>query len=237
MQNFAANLKLVQTGVEQLADKQHSCSYAQDRNKANNLPDFYNQTSLFTDNIFPKEDALFWADRPSEKNGFVAQYADAISWFRISSQFPNSSLWGENGISPMDIRQGALGNCWFLAAASALAEKPSRLEQIFLNNSPELNSQGIYGVNLYSLGVKHTVIIDDFLPLEKVQQRDWSFAWETVFAHVAEDSSMWGPILEKALAKLHGNYEHIIEGNPREATLTLTGSPSLYQVHENFDAE
>ena len=39
---------------------------------------------------------------------------------------------------------------------------------------------------------------------------------------------MWGSILEKAMAKLHGNYEHIIEGNPREATMTLTGSPSLY---------
>ena len=48
---------------------------------------------------------------------------------------------------------------------------------------------------------------------------------------------MWGPILEKALAKLHGNYQHIIEGNPREATLTLTGSPSLYQLHEKFDMD
>ena len=58
-----------------------------------------------------------------------------------------------------------------------------------------------------------------------------------MFAHIGEDSSLWGPILEKALAKLHGNYEHIIEGNPREAALTLTGAPSLYQLHEDYTLE
>jgi len=38
-----------------------------------------------------------------------------------------------DGISADDIIQGDLGNCWFLAAASALAEWPGRLEKIFLN--------------------------------------------------------------------------------------------------------
>ncbi len=64
---------------------------------------------------------------------------------------------------PTDVRQGALGNCWFMAAASALAEKPKRLETIFLNQ--ELNQNGIYAVNVYTLGVPHTVIVDDFVPL------------------------------------------------------------------------
>ena len=70
-----------------------------------------------------------------------------------------------------------------MAAASALAEKPKRLENIFLNNSEEMNKDGIYAVNLYSLGVKHTVIVDDYLPLENVQQRNWTYMWETLFAH------------------------------------------------------
>ena len=48
---------------------------------------------------------------------------------------------------------------------------------------------------------------------------------------------MWGPILEKAFAKLHGNYQHIVEGDVREAAMTLTGSPSLVQLHEQFDME
>jgi len=64
---------------------------------------------------------------------------------------------------PTDVRQGAIGNCWFMAAASAMAEKPKRLEKVFLNE--ETSKIGMYGVNLYTLGVKHTVIVDDFVPL------------------------------------------------------------------------
>ena len=67
----------------------------------------------------------------------------------------------------MDIRQGAVGDCWYMTAASALAEKPKRLEKIFLNVDTETNKNGIYAMNLYALGVPHTVIVDDFLPLSK----------------------------------------------------------------------
>jgi hypothetical protein len=74
-------------------------------------------------------------------------------------------MWGTNGIDPMDVRQGAVGNCWFMAACSALAEKDKRLEQIFLNTSGYINPDGIYGINIYTLGVPHTVIVDDYMPL------------------------------------------------------------------------
>jgi len=37
--------------------------------------------------------------------------------------------------------------------------------------------------------------------------------------------SIWGGLLEKALAKRFGNYEHIMSGIPSEAVHMLTGSP------------
>ena len=76
------------------------------------------------------------------------------------------SLFGSNGSSPNDIRQGSLNNDWFLSAASALAEFPGRIEKIFQNSGSDLNANGIYAINLYTLGVPHTVIIDDYLPLK-----------------------------------------------------------------------
>ena len=158
-----------------------------------------------------------------------------MSWHRAADRFPDNPFWGTNGITPLDVRQGAVGDCWFMVAASALAEKPKRLEKIFLNVNGETNKNGIYGVNLYALGVPHTVIVDDFLPLQKLRQRDGSFAYETLFAHVTKDQSMWGVILEKAMAKLHGNYQHLVSGDPRESARALNGSPSLYHVH-NKDA-
>lgn len=34
------------------------------------------------------------------------------------------------------------------------------------------------------------------------------------------------------MAKMHGNYQHLVSGDPRESTRALQGSPSLYYVHE-----
>ena len=74
------------------------------------------------------------------------------------------TLFGD-GISPDDINQGALGNCWFLAAASAIAEEKGRMEKVFVNEGNELNAKGVYSVKFYQLGVPKTVTIDDYLPL------------------------------------------------------------------------
>ena len=71
------------------------------------------------------------------------------------------------------MRQGGIGNCWFLAAAAALAEVPGRLESIFLNNEDELKTNGIYGVNFYTLGMPHTVIVDDYLPVKPRNDGSW----------------------------------------------------------------
>lgn len=203
-----------------------------DKIKNEPLPDFYNITTMFTDDVYPKDDALYWQDYTSEKTGQVSSFEARVNWVRASDQFPGNPFWGTDGISPLDIRQGAVGDCWFMVTASAMAEKPKRLEKIFLNTNGETNKNGIYAVNLYVLGVPHTVIVDDYLPLQKLRQRDGSYAYETLFAHLTDDQSMWGSILEKAMAKVHGNYQHLVSGDPREATRALNGSPSMYYIHE-----
>ena len=95
-----------------------------------------------------------------------------------------------------------------MAAASALAEHAGRLENVFLNKVDEVSPKGVYGVNFYTLGVPHTVIVDDFLPLRDLGEGRWG----TLYAGLGTDGSIWGPVLEKAFAKLHGNYSHIVGG-------------------------
>ena len=58
-----------------------------------------------------------------------------------------------------------------MSGASALSEIPGRLEKVFLNESNELSPRGIYAVNMYTLGVPHTVIVDDYIPLRAVNGR------------------------------------------------------------------
>ena len=52
-----------------------------------------------------------------------------------------------------------------MSAAANVAEKKGRIEKVFLNTHAALNENGIYAVQLWSLGVPHTVIVDDFLPV------------------------------------------------------------------------
>ena len=131
-----------------------------------------------------------------------------FEWKRLNEVFTgeHDSLWGQSGITPNDIDQGALGNCWFLSAAAALAERPDRIERLFLNEQRELNEAGIYAVNFYALGVPHTVVVDDWLPIKS--------DGKTLFSRVTPDGAMWPVILEKAFAKYYGNYRHIAGGNP-----------------------
>ena len=96
------------------------------------------------------------------------------------------------------------------------------MESVFLNK--EVSANGIYGVNFYTLGVPHTIIVDDYLPLNKEDD-------STLYAKVGADGAIWGPILEKAFAKLHGNYNHITSGDPSLAIRTIYGAPSKKVVH------
>ena len=115
-----------------------------------------------------------------------------------------------------------------MSGASALAEKPGRVEKIFLNEQQELNEAGIYAVNLFTLGAPHTVVVDEWVPIK------WG---NTMFAKVASDGAMWMPILEKAFAKYHGNYSHIAGGWPIESARTLYGSPGYNIRHSNVTVE
>ena len=116
-------------------------------------------TEKYTDTDFVAENdgALWWSDMGESEPDWAG-----VRWARATSNQVGSglTLFGD-GISVDDVNQGYIGNCWFMAAASAIAEKPGRLESVFLNTDTQLNDKGIYAVNFYALGVPHTVVVDD----------------------------------------------------------------------------
>lgn len=109
--------------------------------------------------------------------------------------------------------------------ASAVANRAGRLERLFLNDS--LSSNGIYGFQFYVLGVPTTLTIDDEVPLDA--------SGRSVFAKVSDDGALWGPLLEKAFAKLHGSYEAIISGDPISSIEILSGAPASRTAHDSQD--
>jgi len=212
------------------ASEGHTCHSAQDRNKAA-LPDFfsiYNGTEMYTDPDFKADnDSLYWADMGED----LSSKASRITWTRASEAFSSYTLFGDDGVHPDDIEQGSLGNCWFLSAAATMAQIPGTVEKMFLNSDNEISPNGIYAVNFYALGTPLTVIVDDYLPLNN--------DGNTYFAGLGDNSSrgdrgsLWVPIIEKAFAKYHGNYQHIIGGNPAASARTMHNAPSNIQSHRS----
>ena len=136
------------------------------------------------------------------------------------------SMFGRDAISPKDAQQGGLGDCWMVAASSAVASDPERIKKIFLTQT--LNSAGVYALQFYLLGVPVTVSVDEQLPFKT----DWKGDYRTIYGAPGVDGSLWFPILEKAAAKMYGNYEMLSGGWMGPAVQMLTGAP-YYETKHN----
>lgn len=127
-------------------------------------------------------------------------------------------------IEPNDVRPGVLGDEWFLSSAALLAERPALIERLFITK--EINSTGIYKLRLCKNGEWVTVTVDDFFPCYP--------DGEPVFAK-CHGNELWVLLLEKAYAKLHGNYYLLRGGFAHEALLDLTGCPCVsYDIGDEY---
>jgi calpain-15 len=118
---------------------------------------------------------------------------------------------------PSDIQQGALGNCWLVAALALISERPRLLEHILLTKT--INNQGVYLVRICHNGLWQTVIVDDYFPCTKHKH--------LVFTQ-AKRRQLYIPLIEKACAKLFHSYGSLTSGNILEGLQLLTGAPSDY---------
>lgn len=64
----------------------------------------------------------------------------------------------DEDISPNDIKQGLLGDCYLLSALSALAEWPQRIRSLFVTQEP--NEAGVYIVRIYLNGSLVEIAVD-----------------------------------------------------------------------------
>ena len=128
-----------------------------------------------------------------------------IEWIRASEIPELNDDEGElkvfaDKVEPNDIKQGGLGDCYFLSVLSCTAEKEQRIKRLFI--STQVVKEGIYAVKLTKNGAKVVVVIDDHFPSKNKR---------AVFTS-AHGNELWVLIMEKAWAKLHGCYHRIIGG-------------------------
>ncbi|MBI4412439.1 MAG: hypothetical protein HY541_08150 [Deltaproteobacteria bacterium] len=131
-----------------------------------------------------------------------------------------------DGISADDINQGDIGDCYFMAALSAVADANPR----FLEESIIDQGNGTYSVRFFRNGKPVYVTVDKDLPTEKekIHHTDGSITEGDdipVYGSSTDKGELWVSIMEKAYAKMMGGYENIGNGGVvSEALVTLTGS-------------
>lgn len=115
-----------------------------------------------------------------------------------------------------------MGDCYFLAVLSAMAETAGAIESHFYTKCK--NDAGIYLIYFYVNGKKTAVVVDDFIPC--LNNRP--------FATSTKTNELWAILLEKAWAKLHGTYARIEAGLPSFACMHLLGTPAESLWHGDY---
>lgn len=139
-----------------------------------------------------------------------------------------------------DVVQGKCADCWFLAAVASGCSKPGLIRRLCVAENAQL---GIYGFVFYRDGGYVWTVIDDYLYLktgnfageadgdydpegkraEEHRKAHHSGSKALWFARGARDEQFWVSLLEKAYAKIHGDYAALGWGCAGEAAEDLTG--------------
>lgn len=127
-------------------------------------------------------------------------------------------------VDPSDIKQGVLGDSWFCCALASISERPSLVERLFVTK--EYSPNGVYRLKLCKNGEWVTVTLDDYFPC---------FPLGGPIFSKNHGNELWVLLLEKAYAKLHGNYFSLRGGYASEALMDLTGCPTATFVFEDDD--
>lgn len=129
------------------------------------------------------------------------------------------------------MRQGRLGNCWFLAALAALADiQDGALVRSLLPKQRHRSRAGAYVVRLCLGGRWRAALVDDRLPCRAaaVEGGGDQLTWGLAFCRTGR-MQLWASLVEKGLAKLCGSYEATVGGLAGDAFPMITGWPCMVQ--------
>ena len=169
----------------------------------------YKGSQPFTDPLFkPEKTSLCPLDKlgkfhlPKDADESDIEGWELYKWCGVEEIYEDYSVFYE-GISVEDIIQGGISDCYFLSVLGSLCKFPELLENLFYFK--EKTKEHIYGIYLYINGHKKLVLLDDFVPCigSKFKQFVMSKSVE---------NEIWVALIEKAWAKINGNYIRIGSG-------------------------
>ena len=193
------------------------------------------KSGTFTDELFPAEENSLCEYKRGEfilpPNGIPEDIEgfETYTWARAKEIIKNDFEVFEKDddddddtnltIEDDDIIQGTLGDCYFLSAIAALAKEPVLIKRLFETQSYQ--KTGAYGVYYNINGEWKMVVVDDLFPCIKSKLRK-----KFVFSNT-NGNEIWVILLEKAWAKINGNFARIgCGGLPHEVFEVTTDAYS-----------
>ena len=156
-------------------------------------------------------------------NSTIANFEKLVSKWLLGGDLPTPSAGGDsatgkasttigvytkttgslylNGVTPDDVKQGAIGDCFMVAALVTVADvKPGAISEMIISNGTNSKTgTQTWGVRLYDeKGKAHWVTVNDMLPVAESGSTSLIFG-----ANPSRDlnGEIWVPLLEKAYAQ------------------------------------
>ncbi|XP_052234356.1 calpain-5-like isoform X2 [Dreissena polymorpha] len=166
---------------------------------------------LFEDPEFPA----------NSKSLFYSKIDQDIEWKRPKELCKVPKLIVE-GVTTDDLNEGELGNSWYVTACASLTKErklfqgviPDLKVQEFNEKAEKPSYAGIFQFRFWRYGEWVDIVVDDRLPTKDNK---------LIFCHSKQRNEFWSALLEKAYAKLYGDYETLSKGRTADALVDFTG--------------
>ena len=162
-------------------------------------------------------DYVSWADNAPHESK-----TSSLQWRRFRASAGWSLFGSKGGFSSDDIRQGGVGDCWFLSAVSTICLRPDLIQAIVCDPGPTLRVDGQANFRLFLDGHWRDIVVDTQLPClgsnsnssgssKTTKKKAASSELPLAYSRPGPQGHLWVCLLEKAYAKAHGSY-HAISG-------------------------
>ena len=171
-----------------------------------------------------EKDDNFYSDLdfPTNMKSIGKELDHKVEWIRATELDRKKKEILYDTISPKDLCQGRVGNCWLIAALSVIAQYPKLIENM-LGGLKELAPDHRYEIQLWDIKSRcfTSIVVDDYIPCYEREQH--KIEAKPIFCNSSNNTELWPLLVEKAFAKKSGSYYNLDGGFVSWAWFLITG--------------